>query len=173
VKFGSQGPHITHLLFADDSVVFLKASPASVQTLRSILQNYEVSSGQRVNLQKSAILFGPGCDPNFKVSIKNEMGISCEALSERYLGLPTVVCRSKNGSFGYITDHTWNKVKGLKGQGLSKEAKGTLVKSFLQAVPAYPMSCFMYLPSLSVQSWALSRLGSGGVTRKTRIRCIG
>jgi hypothetical protein len=71
VKFGSQGPHITHLLFEDDSVVFLEASPASVQTLRSILHDYEVSSGQRVNLQKSAIFFGPGCDQNFKVSIKN------------------------------------------------------------------------------------------------------
>jgi hypothetical protein len=82
------------------------------------------------------------------------MGISCEALSERYLGLPTVVGRSKNGSFGYITDRTWNKVKGLKGQGLSKEAKGTLVKSVLQAVHAYLMSCFMFTKS------QCSKLGS-------------
>jgi hypothetical protein len=97
VKFGAQGPHVKHLLFADDNIVFLEAIQGSMQTLRSVLQDYELSSGQKVNLQNSSIYFGPGCRPELKTELENSIGISCEALSERYLGLPTVVGRSKNG----------------------------------------------------------------------------
>jgi hypothetical protein len=76
-------------------------------------------------------------------ALKTVIGISCEALSERYLGLPTVVGRSKDGAFKHIPDRSWSKVHGWKGQRLSMEGKETLIKSVLQAVPTYPMGCFM------------------------------
>lgn len=142
VRFGANGPHVTHLLFADDSIVFLEATDSSVQTLRRILHDYELSSGQRVNLQKSSIFFGPGSSEDLRQKLKGDIGITCEALSERYLGLPTVVGRAKEGCFKYLTERSWGKVKGWKGQGMSKEGKCILIKSVLQAVPAYAMSCF-------------------------------
>jgi hypothetical protein len=52
VSFGREGPTITHLLFADDSVVFLEATNASMRALKEVLEKYEESSGQKVNLQK-------------------------------------------------------------------------------------------------------------------------
>jgi hypothetical protein len=52
VNFGTDGPHITHLLFADDSIVFLEASVESMHALKEVLLAYEVASGQKVNLQK-------------------------------------------------------------------------------------------------------------------------
>ena len=48
VSFGD-GPTITNFLFADDSVVFMEASQSNLMALRSVLQKYEVCSGQRVN----------------------------------------------------------------------------------------------------------------------------
>jgi hypothetical protein len=113
-----------------------------MHALRGVLRDYEVSSGQKVNLGKSSVYFGLGCGENLKNTLKSKIGISSEALSKHYLGLPTVVGRSKDGCFKYITDRSWSKVNGLKGQGVSKAAKGTLVKSVLQAVPAFPMNCF-------------------------------
>lgn len=71
------------------------------------------------------------------------MGISSEALSERYLGLPTLVGRSKDGTFQYVTESSKGKVSGWKGQGLSKAAREVLIKSGLQAVPTFTMSCFL------------------------------
>jgi hypothetical protein len=50
VSFGRDGPTVTHLLFADDSVVFLEASTGNLEALKGILQRYEAYSGQRVNL---------------------------------------------------------------------------------------------------------------------------
>jgi hypothetical protein len=131
VSFGREGPTITHLLFADDNVVFLEASEENLASLRGLLQAYEECSGQKVNEQKSSIFFGKGCSTEAKNNLKGVIGISCEALSEKYLGLPTVVGKSKDGAFRYIPEHSWSKVHGWKGQGLSMEGKETLVKSVL------------------------------------------
>jgi hypothetical protein len=160
VGFGRDGPTVTHLLFADDSVVFLEASASNLEALKGILQQYEACSGQRVNLHKSSIYFGKGTTATVKTLLKNKVGIQCEALSERYLGLPTVVGRSKNGDFKHLSDRSRGKVAGLKGQGLSKTGKEILVKSVLQAVPTYTMGCFQLtkgqcntLKSISADFW--------------------
>jgi hypothetical protein len=160
VSFGRDGPTVTHLLFADDSVVFLEASEQSMMALKEVLHRYEVSSSQKVNLQKSSIFFGKGCNEVFKGNLKNIIGITCEALSEKYLGLPTVVGRSKEGAFKSITDRSRGKVGGWKGQGLSKAGREVLVKSILQAVPTYAMGCFQLtkgqckqLTSISAGFW--------------------
>jgi hypothetical protein len=160
VKFGASGPHITHLLFADDSVVFLEASADNLQALRRILGAYEVSSGQKVNLQKSSVFFGKGCIEDQNAALKQVIGIESEALSERYLGLPTILGRSKDGCFKHLRERAWGKIKGLKGQGISKEGKSVLIKSVIQEVPAYAMSCFQLskkmckqLSSISANFW--------------------
>jgi hypothetical protein len=124
VKFAAGGPHVTHLLFADDIIVFLEATQSCMRALRGVLRDYEVSSGQKVNLGKSLVYFGPGCKEILKNTLKTEIGISSEALSERYLGLPTVVGRSKDGYFKYTTDRSWSKVNGLKGQVCLRQQRG-------------------------------------------------
>jgi hypothetical protein len=114
VQFGAGGPHVTHLLFADDSVVFLEATEGSMNTLKRILCDYEASSGQKVNLQKSSIFFGKGCREEVKNGLKQQIGIAAEALCERYLGLPTVVGKSKDGCFKHLRERSGGKLKVLK-----------------------------------------------------------
>jgi hypothetical protein len=123
-------------------VVFLEASEDNLLSLKNILQDYEVCSGQRINKQKSSIFFGKGCNVDLKRGLKETIGISYGALSEKYLGLPTAVGRSKEGAFKNLPERSWGKVHSWKGQGLSMDGKGTLIKSVLQAVPTYPMGCF-------------------------------
>ena len=138
VSFGSTVHHVTHLLFADDSIVFLEGSNDNMMALKEILGNYEEASGQRINLQKSSIFFGRGSQQDTKVQLKGILGVDNEALSERYLGLLTLVGRSEDGTFKYVTESSKGKVCGWKGQGLSKAAREVLVKSVLQATPTSP-----------------------------------
>jgi hypothetical protein len=158
VGFGGGGPTVPHLLFADDRVVFLEASTGNLEALRTVLRKYELCSGQRVNLQKSSIYFGKGCAEGLKNSLETLLGVQAEALSERYLGLPTVVGKSKNGAFKYIQDRARGKVAGMKGQGLSKKGKEVLIKSVVQSVSTYPMGCFKMSQS---QCKELSSISSG------------
>jgi hypothetical protein len=138
----STGPHVTHLLFVDDSIVFLEESQDNMEALKDILIKYEAALGQCVNLQKSSIFFGKGCHEETKVELKNVLGVNSEALSKRYIGLPTLVGRSKEGTFKYVTESSKTKVSGWKGQGLSTAVREVLIKSSLQDVPTFSMSCF-------------------------------
>lgn len=49
-----------------------------------------------------------------KVGLKDISGVGNESLNERYLGLPTMVGRSKNGAFQHILERAWGKVLGCK-----------------------------------------------------------
>lgn len=103
---------MTHLLFADDSVVFLEGSNANFERLHTVIQDYKVSSGQKVNLQKSSIFFGKGITEEGKARLNKTVGISSEALSERYLGHPTVDGKPKDGTFKYVRESAGKKVVG-------------------------------------------------------------
>jgi hypothetical protein len=142
VGFGRDSPTITHLLFADDGIVFLEASKTNMESLRRVLAKYECCSGQRVNLQKSSIYFGKGCGEAGRAGFKRVLGIECEALFEKYLGLPTVVGRAKNGAFKSLTERSRRKCGGWKGRGMSWKGKEILIKSVLQSVSTYALGCF-------------------------------
>ncbi|XP_042944619.1 uncharacterized protein LOC122278502 [Carya illinoinensis] len=52
------GLHVTHLLFADDSLVFCRSNPTEWNRLQQVLSKYEQVTGQRLNLDKTSIFFG-------------------------------------------------------------------------------------------------------------------
>ena len=59
-----------------------------------------------------------------------------------YLGLPTLVGRTKYHTFSYLTDRIWKKLQGWKGKMLSKAGKEVLIKAVAQSIPTYTMSVF-------------------------------
>lgn len=50
-------PSVSHLLFADDSLILFRANRGDAQQLQRILRIYEECSGQVINKEKSAIMF--------------------------------------------------------------------------------------------------------------------
>jgi hypothetical protein len=66
-------------------------------------------------MDKSSIFFSKGCPETVKESIKAEIEVQRETLSEKYLGMPSSVGRSKSGAFKYLKDKVWKKGFGLVG----------------------------------------------------------
>ena len=58
LKMGHAAPELTHLFFADDSLIFLRAEKAQAEKMKNILRAYEEMAGQKINFHKSALLFG-------------------------------------------------------------------------------------------------------------------
>ena len=91
---------------------------------------------------KSSIFFSKGCPQNLRDEVKNRLNVHNESLNEHYLGMPTDVGQSKNGTFKYLRDRVWDKVKGWMEKLLSAAWKEVLIKSVAQAIPVYSMSYF-------------------------------
>ncbi|CAL9025258.1 unnamed protein product [Prunus brigantina] len=62
VRLCRDAPLVSHLLFADDSFLFLRANQSECEQLRLIFQHYEAVSGQKINLEKSCVSFNSNID---------------------------------------------------------------------------------------------------------------
>lgn len=142
VRVSRHAPWISHLLFADDSLIFMEASARGATRVASILDDYNKGSGQLVNKQKSAIFFSSNCNIDMKKVVHDVLHIETEALGEKYLGLPTAVGTAADGSFDYVADRIRGFICGWGENSLSCAGRETLLKENAQAVPTYPMSCF-------------------------------
>ena len=142
IKICRSAPRVNHLFFADDSLILMRASQSDANELRRILNVYERASGQVINRSKSSILFSPNSDHQVKLQVRSILSIDQEARSEKYLGLPVTVGKSRKRTFEYIKKKVWVRIQGWQEKLLSKDGKEILIKAVAQSIPTYVMSCF-------------------------------
>lgn len=141
LKFGHH-ISISHLLFADDSLIFSRASLKDCQHLKDIFDNYSAASGQIFNFKKSSMFFSRNVPENMILAIKRVFQLNVVSKHEKYLGLPSMIGRNKKDFFNEVKLKVQSKVSGWQQKGFSSGGKETLIKAVAQAVPAYAMSVF-------------------------------
>lgn len=137
-----QAPIISHLFFADDSLIFFKASDVECHELNVILSNYERASGQSINKDKSSVSFSNNVPLQQQESLAQILTITRVDKHDKYLGLPMEISYSKLDAFGYLKDKFEKKLNGWREKFLSSAGKEVLIKSVIQSIPTYVMSCF-------------------------------
>ncbi|XP_028082512.1 uncharacterized protein LOC114283840 [Camellia sinensis] len=135
-------PHVSHLFFADDSLIFGVATVQELTVVKDILGKYELASGQKINLEKSAICFSKNVAVDTQEVLRTDMGVGTMVESGKYLGMPYIVGRSKREMFNYVKDRVWKRLNGWKEKYLSAAGREVLIKSVAQSIPTYIMSCF-------------------------------
>ena len=101
IKLAESCPSIPHLLFTDD-ILLCKTSQEEAAEIMNCIKLYGDASGQRVNFQKSSIIFGSKVELEAKLIIKTITGIDREGGESSYLGLPECFSGSKRKLLSFI-----------------------------------------------------------------------
>ena len=68
------GPQLSHLFFADNSLIFCKATLDNCESLQRILEIYERASGQQLNRAKTSLFFSSNTSHEVQEEIKQWFG---------------------------------------------------------------------------------------------------
>ena len=83
---GREQVHISHLLFADDMLIFCRVSQDQVQAIGNLLTCFELVSNLKVNLAKSILV--PIGEVSNIGDLAEVLGCEVGSLPIPYLGLP-------------------------------------------------------------------------------------
>lgn len=115
--------------------------------INQILNVYETASGQQLNRDKTVWFFSSNTNPATKHYLMDITGLTVSNNLDKYLGLPSLVGRSRVAAFRGIVDRVATKLHNWKNKFLSQAGK--LVKAVLQVITTYCMSVFLLPDSLS------------------------
>ena len=141
-KASVRGPAITHVMYADDIVLFSKATRKDAETLANCLEKYCEWSGQCLNRAKSGIFFSKHTTAICKRSIKHFLQMKSLKKDVVYLGAPLFLTRSPSKDFKFLQEKLESKLAGWKSKTLSWARRSTLITSVAQAIPSYTLSTF-------------------------------
>ena len=115
-----RSPKLTHLLFADDSLLFCRSTRDECQKVLDLLASYESMLGQKINRGKTTIFFSKSTTPAMRIEIKEALGVPEILQYDKYLGLPSLVGKHKKASFDYIKERVCRKLQGWEESLLSQ-----------------------------------------------------
>lgn len=84
---GANEISVSHLQFADDSLIFCEVEWGEVVNIKRILRCIEMISGLWINYHKSVIA-GIGVQDDLLAAFADRLNCKCQKLSFKYLGLP-------------------------------------------------------------------------------------
>jgi hypothetical protein len=84
-----------------------------------ILEVYEARSGQKVNIQKTSIIFSRNISATKSQEILSLSSFSKTQRIDTYLGLPSIISKSKIQSFNSIKDRVQQRLNNWKVKFLS------------------------------------------------------
>ncbi|XP_026410193.1 uncharacterized protein LOC113305353 [Papaver somniferum] len=143
IKVFKNAPEMTHLLFADDSLLFTSATIENFTAIKYYLQKYFLASRKEVNFDKSGILLSRRIPEHRKALLANILDIQSRDLGEKYFGTPTVFQASKIQTHMGILQVVDAKIIVWLHKLLSQAAITTLVKHIGQVIPLFQMGAFL------------------------------
>ena len=130
---------ISHLLFADDIILFGEANQNTLTTMKIVLENFFSISGQKANDSKSMVYFSPNTPIEMKDEFEQELNIMSTHDLGIYLGFPLCHRKPSKGKLSFIIDKMTSKLASWKAKSLTKAGRLILINSTLHAIPRYFM----------------------------------
>ena len=91
VSICQNGSRLSHILFANNSLIFCRAKESECKKLLEILVTYESAPRQQINREKTTIFFSKSTSQAMQNTIKVALGVLVVQQYEKYLGLPSFI----------------------------------------------------------------------------------
>jgi len=127
VKIAPAAERIPCLLFADDSLLFCKATSQACRTLKEVLDTFCMQSGQLVNFHKSRILFSSNTRNIDKQAVGGIFNIPHSSSFGQYLGCSLFQGRPPADLFQTLMSKAVAKLDNWKAKCFSKAGRIVLI----------------------------------------------
>ena len=140
---------MTHLLYADYTIIFCEAEQKQLCHIRIILVIFEACSGLQVNWRKSSIF--PIKEVQQIQALANILKCKIERLPTVYLGMPLGAKHKAVSIWDDVLRKSERRLALWKSQYLFFGGRVTLINSVLDSLPTYVMSLFL-IPGKEVKA---------------------
>lgn len=151
IQISRNGPCISHLIFADDVLLFAKARVSQAKVIKKVLDDFCAMSGLKISLQKSKMSASAGVPRAKRNRLMQVTQMVFTSNLQKYLGFKLYHGRVKKDDFSDVMDRVAFKLASWKVRLLNKPGRLSLENSVLTSVPMYGMQVQWYpLSTISV-----------------------
>ena len=137
-----RGSNYISLLFADDILLFSKATASQVRLVGETLNLFCRASGLKVNVVKSRAMCSPFVSRQRRDLFTSISSIRFASDLGKYMGFPLLISRPKKNDFSFIVDKLRHRLASWKGKLLNKVGRLILAKLVLFSISIYSMQTF-------------------------------
>ncbi|XP_016737961.1 uncharacterized protein [Gossypium hirsutum] len=165
--------NFSHLQFADDTILFLKADDKEVTNVKYILRVLEIFSQLSINFKKSCLV---GFEVEEELLFRLAAICKCKIglLLFNYLGILLGANLKRLATWELITDRVRKKLSGWKCRSLTWAGRVILINAVWSSLPIYFMSLFQALVTVIKKIYKIRRNffwgNMGGKKKMVRIR---
>lgn len=135
-----RGDRISNLVFADDCLIFARATIVATRNVNLLLENFSKVSGQKINFHKSTVYFSGNVHSQGRAALSNLMQIQHKTILGRNLGIHNIIFWKNPTNAKMMIERIRSKFAGWKAQTLSRAGRLTLIKASVFGIPNHTLS---------------------------------
>lgn len=139
---GCEQQQLTHLCFADDLLIFIDGTEASLEGVLRVLSDFERMSGLAVNTSKTTIFFS-GIPDDIVQRLSLSFGLSRSQLPVRYRGVPLCSKKLSFGDCDPLILQIKKKMNAWTTKALSLAGRLTMLTTVISGIIHYWTSAFL------------------------------
>ncbi|KAL8501989.1 hypothetical protein ACS0TY_021211 [Phlomoides rotata] len=164
---GRDRVHISHLQYADNTILMGAASEENAWVMRRTLRIMKLLSGLKINLDKCSVM-GINIDEGRIQAIAEILGCRVGSLPFSYLGIRVSSNHRRLSEWSFIIQKVKNRLRKWDDKKISLGGRIRLLNSVLSSIPIYYLSIYLIPKKImreitSIQSIFFVGGGWGGV----------